>query len=73
MRSIGDRLCHPAFYHVPMYLKKKLIRLEKRAIAIMNPGTHYDMASEVLNMRLIEEHHNLLCVTPSCQIQVSQE
>ena len=40
---------------------KGLVRLEKRAIAIMNPGTHYDVASEVLNMRLIEDHHDLLC------------
>ena len=52
----------PAFYHaLPKYLKKELVRLEKRAIAIMNPRTHYDVASEVLNMRLIEDHHDLLC------------
>ena len=52
----------PAFYHaLPKYLKKELVRLQKRAIAIMNPGTHYDVASEVLNMRLTEEHHDLLC------------
>ena len=62
MRSIGDRYAIPAFYHaLPKYLKKELVRLEKRAIAIMNPGTHYDVASEVLNMRLIEDHHDLLC------------
>ena len=52
----------PAFYHaLPKYLKKELVRLEKRAIAIMNPGTHYNVASDVLNMRLIEDHHDLLC------------
>ena len=39
----------PAFYHaLPKYLKKELVRLEKRAIAILNPGTHYDVASEVI-------------------------
>ena len=27
----------------------------------MNPGTHYDVTSEVVNMRLIEDHHDLLC------------
>ena len=42
---------------IPNSSKKKLVRLKKRAIAIMNPGAH-DVASEVLNMRLIEEHHN---------------
>ena len=52
----------PAFHHaLPKYLKKELVRLEKRATAIMNPGTHYDLASDVLNMRLIENHHDLLC------------
>ena len=52
----------PAFYHaLPRNLKKELVHLEKRAIAIMNPETHYDVASEVLNLRLIEDHHDLLC------------
>ena len=38
----------PAFYHaLAKYLTMELVRLEKRAIAIMNPGTHYDVASEV--------------------------
>ena len=61
VRSVIDYAI-PAFYHaLPKYLKKELVRLEKRAIAIMNPGTHYDVASEVLNMRLIEDHHDLLC------------
>ena len=51
----------PAFYHaLPRYLKKGLVRLEKRPIAIMNPGTHYDVASDILNMRLVEDHHDLL-------------
>ena len=27
----------------------------------MNPGTHYDVASDVLNMRLVEDHHDPLC------------
>ena len=59
VRSVIDYAI-PAFYHAfPKYLKKELVRLEKRAIAIMNPGTHYDVASEVLNMRLIEDHHDL--------------
>ena len=61
VRSVIDYAI-PAFYHaLPKYLKKELVRLEKRAIAIMNPGTHYDVASAVLNMRLIEDHHDLLC------------
>ena len=53
----------PYLSSIMLYLsikKKELVRLEKRAIAIMDPGIHYDVASEVLNMRLIEEHHNLL-------------
>ena len=37
------------------------LELVKRAIAIMNPATHYDVASEVFNMRLIEDSHDLLC------------
>ena len=61
IRSVIDYAI-PAFYHaLSKYLKKELVRLEKRAIAIMNPGTHYDVASDVLNMRLIEDHHDLLC------------
>ena len=70
MHSIGDRLCHTRLlYALPKYLKKELVRLEKRTIAIMNPGTHYDVASEVLNnMRLIEEHHSLLCSRPFSSI-----
>ena len=27
----------------------------------MNPRTHYGVTSEVVNMRLIEDHHDLLC------------
>ena len=61
VRSVIDYAI-AAFYHaLPKYLKKELVRLEKRAIAIMNPGSHYDVASEVLSMRLIEDHHDLLC------------
>ena len=52
----------PAFYHaLPQYLKNDLIRLEKRAISIINPDVDYLAAGEVLDMKLIEEHHNLLC------------
>ena len=59
MRSVLDYAIS-AFYHaLPKYLKKELVRMEKRAIAIMNPGTHYDVASKVLNIRLIEDHHDL--------------
>ena len=42
---------------MPNSSKKELVRLKKRAIAIMNPGTH-DVASEVLNVRLIEDHQS---------------
>ena len=52
----------PAFYHaLPQYLKNDLIHLEKRAISIINPHVDYFEAGEVLNIKLIEEHHNLLC------------
>ena len=58
--TLSQRYC-ASWDALPKYLKKELVRLEKRAIAIMNPGTHYNVASDVLNMRLIEDHHDLLC------------
>ena len=61
VRSVMDYAV-PAFYHaLPQYLKNDLIRLEKRAISIINPDVDYLAAGEVLDMKLIEEHHNLLC------------
>ena len=61
MRSVMDYAV-PVFYHaLPQYLKNDLIRLEKRAISIINPHMDYLAAGEVLDMKLIEEHHNLLC------------
>ena len=61
VRSVMDYAV-PAFYHaLPQYLKNDLIRLEKRAISIINPDVDYLAAGEVLDMKLVEEHHNLLC------------
>ena len=61
IRSVMDYAV-PAFYHaLPQYLKNDLIRLEKRAISIINLDVDYLAAGEVLDMKLIEEHHNLLC------------
>ena len=41
VRSVMDYAV-PAFYHsLPQYLKNELIRLEKRAISIINPGMDY--------------------------------
>ena len=52
----------PAFYHVlPQYLNNDLIRLEKRAISIINPHVDHLATGEVLDMKLMEEHHNFLC------------
>ena len=61
VRSVMDYAVQ-AFYHaLPQYLKNDLILLEKRAISIINPHVDYLEAGEVLNMKLIEEHHNFLC------------
>ena len=61
MRSVMDYAV-PVFYHgLPQYLKNDLIRLEKRAISIINPYMDNLAAGEALDMKLIEEHHNLLC------------
>ena len=61
IRSVMDYAV-PAFYHsLPQYLKNELIRLEKRAISIINPGMDYSAAGEILNIKPIEEHHNFLC------------
>ena len=50
----------PAFYHaLPQYLKNDLIRLDKRAISIINPHVDYLAGGEVLDMKLIEEHEFL--------------
>ncbi len=52
----------PAFYHaLPQYLKNELIRVEKRAMSIVNPQMDYSATGEVLNIRPIQEHHNFLC------------
>ena len=62
MRSIGDRLCHTCLLSCSSkVLKEGTGALGEKDNSIMNPGTHYDVASEVLNMRLIEDHHDLLC------------
>ena len=61
VRSVMDYAV-PAFYHsLPQYLKNELIRLEKRAISIINPGMDYSATGEILNIKPIEEHHNFLC------------
>ena len=61
VRSVMDYAV-PAFYHsLPQYLKNELIRLEKRAISIINPGIDYSATGEILNIKPIEEHHNFLC------------
>ena len=61
VRSVMDYAV-PVFYHsLPQYLKNELIRLEKRAISIINPGMDYSATGEILNIKPIEEHHNFLC------------
>ena len=61
VRSVMDYAV-PAFYHsLPQYLKNELIRLEKRAISIINPGMDHSATGEILNIKPIEEHHNFLC------------
>ena len=61
VRSVMDYAV-PAFFHsLPKYLKNDLIHLGKRAISIINPYVDYFEAGEVLNIKSIEEHHDLLC------------
>ena len=41
----------PALYHtLPHYLKKELVRLEKRAISIIVPGPNYNTGLDVLGI-----------------------
>ena len=60
-RSVVDYAI-PAFYHsLPQYLKNQLVRLEKRAISIIMPGTDYHTALERLGVKPMKEHHEHLC------------
>ena len=61
IRSVSDYAI-PAYFHaLPKYLKNEIIRLEKRALAIILPGTNYRTACKVLSLTPIEEHHIKLC------------
>ena len=56
VRSVMDYAI-PAFYHaLPQYLKNELIRVEKRAISIINPGMDYSGG----NSRTSDQYKNTM-------------
>ena len=61
VRSVMDYAVSSFYHALPQYLKNDLIGLEKRAISIINPHVDYLATGEALDMKLIEEHHILLC------------
>ena len=61
IRSVADYAIPAIYYSLPQYLKNDLIRLEKRAIAIIMPNVDYRDALELLNIKSMEIHHENLC------------
>ena len=52
----------PVFYNaLPQYLKKELVRIERRALSIILPRTGYTIACGFLGITPTTEHHSLLC------------
>ena len=61
VRSVVDYAI-PAFYHcLPQYLKRELVRLEKRAISIIMPDVDYLTGLERLDIKPMKDHHEYLC------------
>ena len=61
IRSVDDYAIPEFYYSLPQYLKNDLIRLEKRAIAIIMPNVDYRDALKLLNIKPMESHHEYLC------------
>ena len=61
IRSVADYAIPAFYYSLPQYLKNDLIRLEKRAIAIIMPNVDYRDALELLKIKPMENHHENLC------------
>ena len=61
IRSVADYAIPAIYYSLPQYLKNDLIRVEKRAIAIIMPNVDYRDALELLNIKPMEIHHENLC------------
>jgi len=59
VRSVIDYAAPAVFNSLPQYLKKELVRLEKRAISIITAGK-CNLAIEV-GVTSILEHHYVLC------------
>ena len=61
IRSVMDYAA-PVFHHaLPKYLMNELVRIEKRAMAIIQPDTDYQAAVVSLNIEPIIQHHKNLC------------
>jgi hypothetical protein len=59
--AVADYAIPALYYSLPQYLKNELIRLEKRAIAIIMPDVVYRDALKFLNIKPMENHHENLC------------
>lgn len=59
MRSVIDYAAPVFFNGLPKYLKKELVRLEKRAVSVITSGK-YNAAIEV-GLTPILEHYYVLC------------
>ena len=49
------------YYSLPQYLKSELVRLEKRALPIINPGEDYQAAIKKLGIKPLKIHHEQSC------------
>ena len=58
---MGDRLCHTCLILSCSSKVPKACAIGEKGNCNYKPRNHYDVASEVLNMQLIEDHHDLLC------------
>ena len=61
IRSVADYAIPAFYYSLPRYLKNDLIRLEKRAIAIIMPNMDYRDALKLLNIKPMKKPYENLC------------
>lgn len=60
VRSVLDYACPVYHYSLPKYLKEDLERIQKRALAIIYPESHYKDALMFSGLESLNEHHATL-------------
>ena len=72
IRSVMTYASPAFFYALPLYLKKDLENVEKRALSIICPGLAYRKALELLNIMSINDYIASLCKRLSSRLLMTR-